>query len=238
MLIADPERGKTSIVLEKSCESLIVLTDVTGKGLDFICQMAPKTSHIIINDMGVVMAHGASTRNFFFAKLLPFLEEGLQTTATPGGIQTVPQGHGRKGLIGCITCGQATDQRQWWQRRGIARRMVPFQFDYEQDLIVRIKEQINKGHSASFTPEGVLPVPDIPIEVKLSEENAKKIQQISDLRAEKLGELGISLLKNYHQLARAHAIRRTWKNPEVSSEDIYFLRRIDPYVSWTEKALL
>jgi len=238
MLIADPERGKTSIVLEKNSDSVIILTDVTGRGLDFLCQMAPKTTHIVINDMGIVMAHSRSTKDFFFSKLLAVLEEGLRTSATPAGIETMREGQGRKGLVGCITSSQACDNRSWWFRRGIARRMVPFHFEYTCDLILKVKEMIEKDRGATFASTETMVIPEISIDVKCTEENAHKIREISDLRAAKLGELGISLLKNYLNLARAHAIKRTWKNPSVNEEDIFFIRRIDPYVSWTEKALL
>src|SRR6266850_1503738 len=120
MLIAAPERGKTSIVLEKNCESLVVLTDCTGKGLDFVCQMNQKASHIVINDMAVIQAHSGKAGAYFYSRLIAMTEEGIRAMAGPQGFSSVDKG--RRGFVGCITSDQARDHRMSWYRRGLARR--------------------------------------------------------------------------------------------------------------------
>jgi hypothetical protein len=236
MIIAEPERGKTSVVLEKVCESLVVLTDCTGKGLDFVCQMNEKASHVVINDMAVIQAHGGKAAAFFYSRLLAMTEEGIRAMAGPQGFSSVDKG--RRGFIGCITTSQAKDHRMSWYRRGLARRMIPFHFEYTTDMVLKIKEEIHSDNEGSFRNHEILKLPQAQIPVALDKSISEQIGFISDSRAYKLGELGISLLKNYRTLARAHALRRTWKKPQVTEEDIEFLKRIDPYVDWDNPALL
>jgi hypothetical protein len=237
MIIADPERGKTSICVQKECEAFKILTDVTGKGLQFLCQMDSRCTHFIVNDMGVITAHGQKTQNYFFSMLLAVTEEGIRAISSPDGFEAVQ--NGRRGFIGCITSAEARDKRFSWYRRGLARRMVPFHFDYPQNLVLKIKAEIDKDKAANFIAGDVLKIPDVNIKVDIPEKYVSIIRDIADRRAEILGQLGISLLKNYRMLAKAHALRRSnWKNVAIGDEDIEFLKRIDPYVDWTNPALL
>ena len=241
MIIADPERGKTSICVQKSCEAFKVLTDVTGKGLQFLCQMDARCTHFIVNDMGIITAHGQKTQNYFFSMLLACTEEGIRSMAGPDGMEAVS--NGKRGFIGCITSTDAKDRRFGWYKRGLARRMVPFHFDYPQNLILKIKAEIDRDHAANFQLNGVWKVPEASILVEIPQPMTDQIRDIADRRAEILGQLGISLLKNYRSLAKAHAILRGkppdgWRKPVVNSADIDFLKRIDPYVDWSVATLL
>lgn len=237
LLIANPENGKTSIVLEKSGDYCINLTDVSGKGLKFLCQIYPDASHFIISDMGTVMAHSQKTREYFFGMLLALTEEGIKTIAGPDGIESIKSG--RKAIIGCITSDQAKDNRMWWYRRGLARRLIPFHYAYSEALVIRIKDVIMRGQHKNFE-EGVdsSKFPKLKLKVALSPEMAQEIRKISDRRAAVLGQLGISLLIRYQTLAKAHAIYRgDWKKSQVTAEDIDFLMRIDPFIDWATPGL-
>ena len=57
LLVASPESGKTSVVLEKECSGVIALTDVTGRGLQDLCKMKQEVSHMVINDLVSVSEH-------------------------------------------------------------------------------------------------------------------------------------------------------------------------------------
>jgi hypothetical protein len=235
MIVANPEQGKTSVVLEKSCDSVIPLTDVTGKGLKFLCQMKPEASHFIINDMGIVMAHSGKSREYFFGMLLAMTEEGIRTTASPDGVETIKTG--KKAIIGCITSDQARDNRSWWQRRGLARRLVPFHYGYSEALVVRIKNEIVKGHHVSFTDTLAPSYPKGKINVAMDAAHGEQMRKISDNKANRLGQLGISLLLRYQAMAKGHALYRSWKNPRVNDDDIDFLMRCDPYIDWENPGL-
>ncbi len=234
MLIANPEQGKTSIVLEKSNEQVIPLTDCTGKGLQFLCQMKPEATHFVVNDMGVIASHGGKTREFFYGMLLAMTEEGMKTIASPDGVQYIKTG--RKGIIGCITSEQAKDSRAWWQKRGLARRLIPFHYAYSEALLIRIKDNIvAAGHTSFEEPNPKYP--KIRLKVTLDTFLSEKIRQISDRKASLLGQLGISLLIRYQSLAKGHALYRSWKNAKVTEEDIEFLMKIDPYIDWQSPGL-
>lgn len=229
MLIANPEQGKTSIVLEKSNDQVISLTDVTGRGLQFLCQMKPEATHFIVNDMGIIGAHSGKTREFFYGMLLAMTEEGMKTVASPDGIQSFKTG--RKGIIGCITSEQANDTRTWWHKRGLARRLIPFHYAYSESLIIRIKNEIVNGKHVSFE-EPKPAYPKIAIRVALDHFLSEKVRQLADKKSARLSQLGISLLLRYQTLAKGHALFRNWKNAKVTEEDIEFLQRIEPYVDW------
>jgi len=234
MLIANPEHGKTSIVLEKSNDQVIPLTDVTGKGLQFLCQMKPDATHFVINDMGIIASHNGKTREFFYGMLLAMTEEGMKTIASPDGVQSIKTG--RKGIIGCITSDQAKDSRAWWQKRGLSRRLIPFHYAYSESLIIKIKDNIVKGHHVSFE-EPKPAYPKVAVRVGLDNFLSEKIRLISDRKAMVLGQLGIGLLIRYQALAKAHALFRSWKNARVIEDDIEFLIKIDPYVDWSMPGL-
>lgn len=236
MIIADPERGKTSVAVEKQCEAFKILTDITGRGLQNLCALDARCTHFVINDMGIVMAHGAKTREYFFAMLLACTEEGIRAMAGPEGIETISGG--KRGFVGCITSTQAKDNRSWWFKRGLARRMVPFHFDFTKELVLKIKAEIIAGKGATFNNVQVFKIPDVPIQVEIPKKIEDRILQMANLRADYLGQLGISLLKNYRTLAKAHAISRTWKKPVVGEADFDFLMMIDPYVDWEKAGLL
>jgi hypothetical protein len=230
LIIANPEQGKTSIVLEKSCDQVIPMTDVTGKGLKMLCQMKPEATHFVVNDMGIVMAHSGKTREYFFGMLLAMTEEGIKTVASPDGVEVIKTG--RKGIIGCITTEQAQDNRMWWQKRGLARRLVPFHYAYAEGLIIRIKNNIVNGHHISFDESKPPIYPKVKVSVSLDHFLSEKVRQLSDKKAIELGQLGISLLLRYQAMVKAHALFRNWKNAKVTEDDVMFLQRIEPYVNW------
>jgi hypothetical protein len=106
-------------------------------------------------------------------------------------------------------------------------------------LVMQIKAQIIKGNAATFNNPTILKIPEIPVNVKLQEKQARDIQRLADVRAKQLEQLGISMLKNYLIMAKAHALRNgNWKSPIVTDDDVDFLFRIDPYVDWDNPAIL
>jgi hypothetical protein len=191
--------------------------------------MKPEATHFVINDMGIVMSHSPKSREYFFGMLIAMTEEGVKTMASPDGIETIKTG--RKGIIACITSDQARDARAWWQKRGLARRLIPFHFQYADSLIVRIKDTIVKKHHISFE-EPKPTYPKMQLNVSLDSLLSQKIRLLSDRKAPLLGQLGISLLLRYQALAKGHALFRNWKNAKVTDDDIEFLSRIDPYIDW------
>lgn len=237
LLIAAPESGKTSVVLERPCKAALALTDVTGKGIQEICKLQPSLSHIIINDMVAVMAHKQTVNRFTLSMLNAITEEGIQAVAYPGSIQNFA--NGRRGVIACLTTDLANDGRSWWNKIGFTSRMVPFCFEHSEQLTIRIKESIDAGVQKANTPASEFVIPELPINVKVDPKHIREIRRLADVQSERLQEKGYRRLKQYHCLARAHAIRRgNWKNAVVNESDVDFLRRLQIFVSYTEPGII
>jgi hypothetical protein len=235
-LIAEHGSGKTSVVLEKQCESVVVLSDLTATGIKFTLQLYPRATHFILTDLGVLMGHSREAREFFFSMLLPLAEEGLRTIATPKGVEDY---HGQQRAIIAPSIPQiCRDNRKWWYARGLARRILPVNYSYPQELIVRIKDRIDDDYGASWKPGGTLKVPAMPLIVEFPAEHTRRVRAIADAKAKALGENGIDILKQYRAMARAHTLLRTWKRPKVSNADVEFIEMLDGYVSWTESKTL
>lgn len=238
LLIAAPESGKTSIALEKPCKAVMAFTDVTGRGLMEICRLNGDVTHIIINDLVPVMSHRSSVNQYTISVINSMTEEGIQAVAYPKGIEKYDAG--KRAIIACLTLDLANDGRAWWNRIGLASRLLPFSFDHPPALQIRIKKLIQddkrNGHgSAKLEAQKELFVPDGKILVTVPDKLKPEILKLSDFKAKQLGDpKGYRRLKQFTALAKAHALRRSWKLKEVGQEDIEFLHRIDPYISYTE----
>lgn len=235
LLVASPESGKTSVVLEKECAAVIAMSDVTGRGLQELCKMKPDVSHIIINDLVAVNAHRSSVNHYTMSMINAMTEEGIMATAFPGQIETFK--HGKRGIIASIPTTMSRDGRAWWNKIGLSSRMLPLAFKHSEDLKMKIKTIIVNGHTKSSkvksNPEIFL-IPDSSILVKIPVEYATQIQSYAQIISERFKEEGYRRLKQFLALACAHAIRRTWRNPSVTNADVKFIENLLPFVSYTK----
>ena len=231
-LIAAPEQGKTSIAIDRQCKSCIALTDVTGMGIQNLCKMQPEISHFILNDLTAAASHRANVSKFTIQMLNAMTEEGIMAVSYPGHMESFE--HGIRGVIACLTVEQARDHRAWWHRSGFASRILPFCYSYPEKLVLSIKAAIDHDSSFLSKKSDEFKVPDKPLHVAISENQTLAVRQLSDSLARRVEEIGLRKLKQYRALVKAHAIRRTWKKPEVKTEDIQFLQRIDGYISWKD----
>ena len=232
LLIASPESGKTSVVLEKECACMCVLTDCTGRGLQELCKMKPEITHICINDLVAVTAHKSSVSRYTMAMLNAMTEEGIMATAFPGTIEQFK--NGRRGLIASIPTTMAKDGRQWWIKSGLSSRMIPFAFKHSEDLNIRIKAEITKDRNTPTRKKGTFHIPAAYIRVHITPQHAKTIQALAETVSTKLNEEGYRRLKQFRALTCAHTLLRTWRNPSVTEKDLDFLSRIIPYISYTK----
>ena len=212
----------------------MVLSDVTGRGIQNLCQTMPQVTHFIINDMLAPGAKKQSVKQFTISMLCSMTEEGIRATAYPDGVKRVE--NGRRAIIACIPADIVNDGRAWWNKSGFSSRMLPFAYGHSEALTIKIKDHIN---SDKFVPtwEGenkkVFLTPKVPIEVKLPVKEREQIRKLADHRSKALEEKGYRRLKQYRTVAAGHAIRRGWKNPVVTQKDIEFLLQLDGFVSYT-----
>lgn len=235
LLVASPESGKTSVVLEKDCEAVVAMSDVTGRGLQELCKMKPEVSHIVINDLIAVNSHRTSVNHYTMSMINAMTEEGIMATAFPGQIETYK--HGKRGIIASIPTSMSKDGRAWWNKIGLSSRMLPLAFKHSEELKLKIKTVIvngpTKGSKVPGHPE-MFRVPAAALNVRLPIEHARHIQLHAELISEKFKEEGYRRLKQFLALAAAHAVRRSWKNPCVTIEDVEFIGRLVPFVSYTK----
>jgi len=233
LLIAAPERGKTSIALAQPCKAVFALTDVTGKGIQLLCQQSKEITHFVINDMVAVMSHRATVNHFTLSMLNAMTEEGIQAVAYPSGIQGFQ--NGKRGIIACLTLDLVRDGRCWWNKTGFATRMLPFAYEHSTELQVKIKAAIVSGQYERKREAQELLIPEQPVHVNLSRDFALKIQRLADYKSNQLGkEIGYRRGKQFRSLARAHALMRGTKKAVVKTPDFAFLERISEYISFTE----
>ena len=238
VLIAKPETGKTSIVLDRPCENVISCTKTTAKGLELLLQMNSKATHLLLSDMTYIGALSSKTAKGMFEMLKPMTEEGVRTIADPGGVRQLNSA--RLGVIGCLTPRIAADNRSWWWMHGLASRLVPFNYDYSGALTLRIKSEIDAGRWAGWKPGRILKLPEAKVRVEIEPKQVRAIRALSDRKAREFSERGIRLLLQFRTLAKAHTILRggKWKGGKVTEEDVLFLARIFPYVDWKVSSIL
>ena len=240
LLIAAPESGKTSVVLERACKSIEAYADITGRGIHAVIKANPELTHIVINDLVACLSHKQSVNRYTIAQLNAITEEGITSIASPGGIEKFEDG--KRGIIASLTYELVKDARHWWNKIGFTSRMLPFCYMYPADLIVQIKSDIdlhqqygNNGASPPTTKKPKdFPVPKNTISVEYPAEFVKDIRRIADVRAIILREQGMRRLKQYHALAQAHALWRKRASPIVTEKDVEFMSKIDKYVSYEE----
>lgn len=237
-LISEHESGKTSVVMHRPCESIIVMNKATAKGLEFSMQMNPKATHFLLTDMTFVTGMGQKSVKNFIETLKPMIEEGITRIADPSGVKQFAKG--KFGLIGCLTPQLARDQRNWWWHHGFASRIVPFYYIYSDAIVLKIKAAIDRDQPTAWKPGEELKIPEVPVHVEITDEVTIEARKFSDALAVGMKERGIRLLKQIRTMTKAHAILRTskWKNPRTTMEDVDFLKRIEKFISWDSPAII
>jgi len=245
LLIAAPESGKTSVVLEKRCKAVEAFSDVTGKGLHQILKNNKELTHIVINDLVAVLSHKQSVNRYTMSQLNAITEEGISNLASPAGIETLPIG--KRGIITSLTLELIKDERHWWSKIGFTSRMLPFCYFYPAGLNIKIKNAIDENaiRGKSLGPPALnghkkpnFPVPNRDIKVEYPEKIAARVRRLADVRSVLLEEQGMRRLKQYHGIIQAHALTRKKRPPIVTEEDYEFLSTIDYYVNYTKPAPL
>jgi hypothetical protein len=238
-LIAKPEHGKTSVVLESPFSCAVDVSDCTGKGLQEILKYKAEISHIIFNDLTIVTAHSKTVRAYLISIINAMTEEGLRSVAFPGSVEVFQ--NGKRGIVACCTPSLISDSRTWFNKIGLTSRIVPFHYTYSESLVIRIKALIS-NNTPDVTPKD-FKIPTLAIDVQIPEREAKQILDISNEKAKELGDdTGIRRLKQFRRLAKAHAlmhpVKDNWKNPVVNQDDIDFLKRIYPYIDYQKGCIL
>jgi hypothetical protein len=237
-IIAQPEHGKTSVCLESPFSCAVDVTDSTGRGLLEIIKYKPEITHIIFNDLTIISAHGRTVRSYLISIINAMTEEGIRSIAFPGMVEGVPQ-NGKRGIIACCTPSLVKDTRTWFNKIGMTTRILPFYYTYSEALVIKVMTSIRNNTQEKLPGKLNIPSGLIPVEIN-SNTFAKEIEEIARAKSKELDDqTGFRRHKQFRKLAQAHALMSgEWKNASVGAEQIDFLKRIYPYISYKQGCIL
>lgn len=230
MLISSPESGKTSIVERSNLKTVLFYTDLIGSGILDELRNKPNVTHLVIRDMVMLMAHKDVTNKRTLGIIMALTEDGLGKVTLGKGLEMDFNGR-RSGFVCCITSDMVDDERRWWNSSGFASRVIPFNYQYSENLQIAIINQtvINGAYEKKQKKES-LKIPTIKFDIEVNGEMAKKIQTVAFEVAKHLEEKAIRRGKQFRALARAHALLKNRKQVDIT--DVQFLKNISGFISY------
>lgn len=231
LFLAAPESGKTTIATAANCQHVCRIAVISARSILKEMRDHPNTEFLLFNDLSTVraMSHAAVTLLVSILNQLVQDEKGVIAFAGKD-----PEYITRPiGVIGCMPFETFIDHRARWKELGFVSRMIPFAYQYGDELIAEIKDAIDDGHHLTKArPVRTMPRATRPIAVTMNPTLTREVRRIADSRSKTLGQLGIRLLQSYHCLIRAHALLSG--RSAVNKDDIAFLRAVDRHVSITK----
>lgn len=232
LLMAAPESGKTTVASSAAATHVTPIAVMSGRSILRTLKDRPTTEFLLFNDLAAIRSMSAPATALLVTILnqLTQDERGLVGFAGKEN-EEITRG---VGLIGCLPFKIFVDHRSRWKDMGFMSRLIPFSYQYGAELVAEIKDSIDEGiHGARVKPLRRMPkrIVKRPVLIRMNPRFVKEIRRIADARSATLGQIGIRLLQNYHSLVRAHAL--LMGRPEVTREDLTFLRAVDTFVSIT-----
>lgn len=147
ILIANPESGKTKMILKFDAPHTIETTDLSSKPItEKIVPMLRNNElhHILIPDMIKILSHRETTTDSTVAFLNSLMEEGVKKSLFFG--QTFEFKERKKcGIITALTFDYFYKVFRKWREIGFISRFIPISFSYGTDTILLINESIEKN---------------------------------------------------------------------------------------------
>jgi hypothetical protein len=148
LILAHPERGKTTEVMKFNSIGCIVCNDLTAYGLaEIITQMSEIDRkifhHLVIPDLERIGARSRTVRRELLATLQVAMQEGLtkiQTHFTK--LECNPPI--RLGVIMCTTPDDLGDKRSVFRRVSFLSRLIPFTYDYSNEKKASILDYVKQ----------------------------------------------------------------------------------------------
>ena len=156
LVVAPPERNKSNTVIKFKGKNILTLNDLTAYGL--MKEIEKKTNnskcefgHLVIPDLTRLTARSRSVRKELITTLQILMAEGMEGIHTYN-IDISFKKPLKLGLITCTTRRDLTDHRNVWSKIGFLSRLIPFSFDYDQQMKLNILEFINKNQKFKQNP--------------------------------------------------------------------------------------
>lgn len=155
LLLAEPERAKTTIVCRFEGIGVLLMNDTTGYGVweelknikrEQGEEGLSRLHHLIIPDLERISTRSKSTRQELLSDLRMLMQEGLtrKHTARMNVTFNPPM---RMGLIMCTTPEDIGDRRSVLRHLSFLSRVIPFTYDYGSRLKVNIMKFIQEEES-------------------------------------------------------------------------------------------
>lgn len=146
LILANPERGKSTEVQKWQGLGVMELQDMTSYGIDRqIQEMSGKDldifHHLIIPDLEKIGSRNRVVRNELLAKFRILMEEGLQNVSTGRDWLHLDKPL-QLGIIMCTTPDDLGDKRSVFRSLSFQSRLVPFTYDFSDQLKLRILDFI------------------------------------------------------------------------------------------------
>lgn len=193
-LIAKPESAKTSIETSYICDGVLVIDDISQKGIwSLITQLKEnKLHHIIIKDLVRLTARRRETSQSTIAFFNGLIEEGLDKNLFLG--QEYEGLEGKKcGLVTSITPEEFIKQFRKWRDIGFLTRTIPVSYEYSVSMINLIDETI-KNEVVVFTKTNIDNKYDYKnrIKVEIPENIADEINLLKNRKVEELKKFSVT----------------------------------------------
>lgn len=232
LLTAAPESGKTTITAAADAKHVCRVAVITGRSILREVKEHPVTEFLLFNDLTAIRAMSPQAVNLLIVLLNQLTQDERGLVAFAG--KDTEQITRPLGIIACLPFTTFVDHRARWKELGFVSRMIPFAYQYPNELVAEIKDSIDAGsHATTRQPKRKMPrAMRRQVTITVTPALVRKIRHLADARSLELRQLGIRLLQNYHALIRAHALLHN--RHRVTDQDWKFLRAVDRFVSITK----
>jgi len=180
MFIAQPGTGKSFLLTKFRAENMIIVNDVTGRGLENIVEKMQrvKQGYINIPDMLKVMSRPLGWDAFLTLSNI-VLEEGLTAISRYDKFVTfdVPLNFG---IISAMTSKCFKSNQKLFERTGFLSRFGIFGYDYEKEDEQKITRNLSVGKTNGEL-KYFIPTPDEPGFIEIGKKAGKKIEGLASL---------------------------------------------------------
>lgn len=152
LIIAHPERGKTTELIKIMSQGSMVFNDLTTYGLlQEIANMNEEDRnglhHVVIPDLERINARSDTIRHEICANLQILMQEGLQKVRTKFLDIDIP--NKRVGVIMATTPSDIGDKRGIFRRTSFMSRLIPYSYEYSADLVKLVLDFIMSNKNVS-----------------------------------------------------------------------------------------
>ena len=228
LIIAEPDSGKSQLILSYRMNGAECLTDVTSKGLWEVLKTKEngKPVILVIPDFNAILSHRPAVSGPTLGALLSLLEEGTMKLADPHGVRDMK---GQKvSLITAITPVLFAQKVRRWKASGFFRRFIPIHYKYSQETTDKINLSIQNGlYTQEFTVTEIK-LPEKKVFVTLPKTIAKEVNEFSKLISERVESRGFTIHKSFRSYVKARALLR--QSRTVTKVDLEDLKRAAQFV--------